>query len=193
MVAEEFFYRAGGLIQINPILEPFLMQHEGAKRSTKFERVSGIAKLIFESTDIREGEPLMVVSNSGINAVPIEMAMCGRANKNPVIAITSEKISKTLTSRHPGGKKLYEIADIVIDNCTPLGDGILNTDTELKVGSVSTIANTYIVQRLVINIVNRYIADGRQPPIYMSANVPGGDEYNSGIADKFQNRIRCLY
>ena len=74
MFAEELFYRAGGLVQVNPILEPFLMQHEGAIRSTQFERLEGIAEIIFGSLNLKDKEPFIIVSNSGINNVPVEMA-----------------------------------------------------------------------------------------------------------------------
>ena len=74
MFAEEMFYRAGGLVQINPILEPALMQHEGAVRSTQLERLTGLAKILYSGLDVKEGEPFIIVSNSGINSVPVEMA-----------------------------------------------------------------------------------------------------------------------
>ena len=99
MFAEEMFYRAGGLVQINPILEPFLMQHEGAVRSTQFERLPGVAELIFNSLDRKAGEPIIIVSNSGINCVPVEMAEIAKANNHPVIVITSAKVSKELKAR----------------------------------------------------------------------------------------------
>ena len=82
MFAEEMFYRSGGLVGINPILEPFLMQHEGSIRSTKFERLPGIAKIIYESLNLKEKEPFIVVSNSGINSVPVEMAAILKENNH---------------------------------------------------------------------------------------------------------------
>jgi len=192
MMAEEMFYRAGGLVQVNPILIPFLMQHEGAVRSTKFERLPGIAKIIFDSLDINPSEPFMIVSNSGINAVPIEMALCAKKNGNPVIAVTSKQVSMQLKPRVQPSYHLYELADVVIDNHTPNGDGIIDT-TEGKVGAVSSIICAYIAQRLVLSIVNNYEKDGLVPPIYKSANIEGGDKHNEEIINQVKKRIRCLY
>lgn len=192
MFAEEMFYRAGGLVQINPILEPFLMQHEGAVRSTQFERLSGIAKLIYNSLDIKEGEPMIIVSNSGINSVPVEMAEIAKENNHPVIIVTSATVSKDLKARTLNNKKLYEIGDVVIDNHSPYGDGVVNTKYG-QIGSTSTILNSYIAQMLVLKIVEKYDKEGLVPPIYQSANTPGGDEHNKYLYDKFKSRVKPLY
>ena len=192
MFAEEMFYRAGGLVQINPILEPFLMQHEGAVRSTQFERLSGIAKLIYNSLDIKEGEPMIIVSNSGINSVPVEMAEIAKENNHPVIIVTSATVSKDLKARTVNSKKLYEIGDVVIDNHSPYGDGVVNTKYG-QIGSTSTILNSYIAQMLVLKIVEKYDKEGLVPPIYQSANTPGGDEHNKYLYDKFKSRVKPLY
>ena len=192
MFAEEMFYRAGGLVQINPILEPFLMQHEGAVRSTQFERLTGVAELIFNSLDRKAGEPIIIVSNSGINCVPVEMAEIAKANNHPVIVITSAKVSKELKARTLNNKKLYEVADVVIDNHSPYGDGVLKSKYG-NIGSTSTILNSYIAQMLVLNIVDAYDQEGLVPPIYQSANTPGGDEHNKILYDKFKARVKSLY
>ena len=192
MFAEEMFYRAGGLVQINPILEPFLMQHEGAVRSTQFERLTGVAELIFNSLDRKAGEPIIIVSNSGINCVPVEMAEIAKANNHPVIVITSAKVSKELKARTLNNKKLYEVADVVIDNHSPYGDGVLKSKYG-NIGSTSTILNSYIAQMLVLNIVDAYDQEGVVPPIYQSANTPGGDEHNKILYDKFKSRVKSLY
>ena len=192
MFAEELFYRAGGLVQINPILEPFLMQHEGAVRSTQFERVSGIAKLIFDSVDKKEKEPFIIVSNSGINSVPVEMAQIALENKHPVIVLTSLKTSINGKARTKDGKKLYEVSDVTIDNHAPYGDGVINSNYGL-IGSSSTILNSYIAQTLVLKIVEKFEKEGLVPPIYHSANTVGGDEHNKVLYDKYKNRIKSLY
>ena len=192
MFAEELFYRAGGLIQVNPILEPFLMQHEGAVSSTKYERLEGIAKIIYEGLDIKDDEAFIIVSNSGINAVPIEMAKIVKENKHPLIVLTSLSSSKKLTSRVKDGSHLYDYADIVIDNHVPLGDGVVKSNYG-PIGSVSSIVGSYIAQRLVLEIVSLYEENNMVPSIYHSANVEGGDEHNKKAFEEYKKRIRSLY
>lgn len=193
MIAEELFYRAGGLIPVNPLLMPFLMQHEGAVSSTKFERLSGVAKIVFDGADIRKGEPILIVSNSGINAVPIEMAILAKENGNPVITLTSAKVSAQTQSRHVSGKRLFELGDIVLDTNVPKGDSVIDCKNGLKTGSVSSIISLYIVQKLAIMVTNMFVENGEEPPIFKSANIAGGDEYNEKLLKKYKGRIRCLY
>ncbi len=192
MMAEEMFYRAGGLAQVNPVLVPFLMQHEGAVSSTKYERLSGIAKIIFDGLDICPTEPFMIVSNSGINAVPIEMALCAKENGNPVIAVTSKQVSMNHKPRGNHKYRLYELADVVIDNHTPYGDGIIDSPGG-KVGAVSSITCSYIAQRLVLEIIANYKKDGLVPAIYKSANIEGGDKHNEDLMNRYNKRVRSLY
>ncbi|HHW48155.1 MAG TPA: SIS domain-containing protein [Clostridiaceae bacterium] len=194
MVVEEMFYRAGGLMPVNPILDPALMLHEGAFKSTKIERLSGYASVIFESVKFQKGEPILIISNSGINPVPVEMALLSKQNGQRVIAITSVTLSRSLQSRHDSGKKLMDIADYVIDNCIKDGDASIEIEEYgQRVGAVSSIVGIYIAQKLVISVVNEFLKKGKKPPIFMSANVPGGDEHNAYYINKYSERIRGLY
>ena len=186
MFCEELFYRSGGLVGINPILEPFLMQHEGAIRSTKLERMTGLAKIIFDSTNKKKQEPFIIVSNSGINAVPVEMAEIVKANHHPLIVITSVDISKKSKSRTINGKKLYELADVVIDNHIPYGDGVFEYQ-DTKIGSVSSIVGSFIAQSLVLEVIRLYDENHIIAPIYQSANTVGGDEHNKALYKKYIN------
>lgn len=192
MVAEELFYRSGGLIQVNPILEPFLMQHEGAIRSTQFERLSGIAEIIFKSLDLKEEEPFLIVSNSGINAVPVEMAEIAKNNGHKVIVITSKEASSISKPRTKNNKKLMDVADIIIDNHTPLGDAVIKKDFG-SVGAVSTICCSFIAQKLVLEVINYYEKEKITPAVYKSANTPGGDEHNKLLINEYKKRIKSLY
>lgn len=192
MFAEELFYRAGGLVNINPVLEPCLMQHEGAIRSTKLERLTGLAETIFNSINKMPNEPFIIVSNSGINAVPVEMAYLAKQNGHPVIIITSSKTSVNLVPRNDFNYHLYDLGDVVIDNHTPYGDGVIEK-TYALVGAVSSIAGAYIAQSLVLAIIELYETNNLMPPVYHSANTPGGDEHNKRLYEKYKGRIRSLY
>ena len=194
MIAEEMFYRTGGLFQVDPILEPSLMLHQGAMKSTKIERLPGYAKIIADSSDLREDESIIIASNSGINSVIVEMAMVAKEKKLNVIAITSAGTSSKLNPRHSSGKRLMDVADIVIDNCLNDGDAVMEVPgIEQKTGAVSSITGIYIAQRIVISVVNEFVKRGKTPPIFMSANVPGGDEHNAQLVAKYGSRIRGLY
>lgn len=192
MFAEEMFYRAGGLIPVNPVLIPFLMQHEGAVSSTKYERLEGIAKIVYEGLDVKNNEPFIIVSNSGINAVPIEMAKIVKENGHPLIVVTSYETSKKLESRVKDGSHLYDYADIIIDNHTPYGDGLLDTKYG-KIGSASSIIGNYIAQKIVLEIVDLFEENKKVPSIYLSANTKGGDEHNKKAFEEYKQRIRSLY
>ena len=192
MFAEELFYRAGGLVQINPILIPPLMQHEGAVRSTQLERKPGYAKQIFDELDIKKDEVFIIVSNSGINSVPVEFASIVKEHHHPLIVITSMEMTKKVNPRNNLNKKLYEFGDVVIDNHAPYGDGIIEKAYG-RIGAVSSIAGNYIAQSLVLEVINLYEQDGLTPPIYLSSNTPGGDEHNRILFEKYQKRIKSLY
>lgn len=121
MVAEEFFYRAGGIVRVYPILDTALMLHEGAVKSSAIERLSGYAKNLLDDYPAKENDVIIIASNSGRNAVPIEMAIEAKSKNMKVIAITNLEHSKAVESRHKSGKRLFELADIVIaDNLVML-------------------------------------------------------------------------
>ena len=126
MIGIELFARAGGLGNVNALLDPDALTSNGAQRSCALEKLPGLADIIYDSYKIEKGDIMIVTSNSGRNAVPIEMAM--RCKKEGVfcIAVTNLAQSQATTSRHPSGKKLYEFADCVLDTCVPSGDALLD-------------------------------------------------------------------
>lgn len=192
MIAEDAFNRAGGLVCVNAMLEPSLMELN-VGRATLLERLSGYASVLLTGYELREGETVIVISNSGINAVPIEFAMECKAKGLHVAAITNLKHSRREPPRHPSGKKLYEVVDEVIDNCGEPGDAMLEHEgLAQKIGPSSTLAGIAIVHGLAVSIVEKLVSLGVQPPIYQSANTAGGDRHNSGLIGEYKNRIRYL-
>ena len=114
MIADELFYRSGGLAPVNPLLVSDIMVYEGAVHSTLVERQSGVAKRILDKFELRAGDCLLIASNSGINIAAIEAAELAKERGLTVICVTSVKTSRALVSRHPEGKKLYQVGDIII-------------------------------------------------------------------------------
>ena len=193
LVAEEAFHRAGGLVPVNAMTEPFLTPLTPPKKSSRLERLSGIAPILLDYHEPRPGEVLLVISNAGINPVSVELAIEGKARGLAVIAITSLRHARAVASRHASGKRLFEVADLVIDNCGDVGDGAIAIGgLAEKVGPTSLLAGAFIVNSIVCSVVERFVARGLSPPIYLSANLPGGDEHNRRLEAKYRGRIKLL-
>jgi uncharacterized phosphosugar-binding protein len=193
LVAEELYYRAGGLAPVNAILFPPLMQHEGPVTSTKLERTPGLAERILDQHDLRAGEVLTIVSNSGKNAVPVETALLARERGLKTIAITSVAQSKAAPYGRSMTHKLYEICDVVIDNCGSPGDAaLLVPGTSLMTGPTSSLVNIAIVEQIVYEVACRFAERGVEPPLFKSANLPGGDDWNQRLIEQFRERCRLF-
>lgn len=191
VTAEDLTYRAGSLIAVDAIMERSLSGHEKVAQSEYMERVEGIAKVILDYYEITPHDALLVVSNSGRNAAPIEMAMIAHARGVPVIGVTSLAHSRGTTSRHSSGKKMYEYCDVVIDNLCPKGDCLLRLDgLEQPVGAGSSVATLFILNMIVTQAVQNLLDQGVVPPVGMSGNLDGSYEYNKGFIDHYKNRIK---
>ena len=193
LVAEEAFHRAGGLVPVNTMTEPFLSPLTPPKKSGRLERVSGIAAILLDYHEPRPGEVLLIISNAGINPVPVELAIEAKKRGLTVIAITSLRHARSVASRHSSGRRLFEVADLAIDNCGEVGDGAITFPSLAeKVGPTSLLAGAFIVNSIVCGVVERFLAKGLPPPVYLSANLPGGDEHNRQLEAKYKERIRLL-
>lgn len=193
ILAEEIFYRAGGLAPINAILDPDLMLHESALGSTHVERLSVYAEIVFGRYEINRGDVMLIASNSGRNSVPIEMALTAKAHGLTVIALTSLAHSQSQPSRHASGKRLFEIADIVLDNCGEIGDAALPIEgLPGKFGATSTVIGAALLHVLCYAVIQKMIERGTTPPVTISANVSGGDAFNAEMYRPYRRRIRHL-
>ncbi|MDR6549180.1 SIS domain-containing protein [Paenibacillus qinlingensis] len=182
MIAEEAFYRAGGLKDIIPILESGLMLHEGGVKSTKLERLEGYAAVLLDTYQVSQGDVLILSSNSGINAVPVEMALGAKERGATVIAITNLKQSMQGLPRHSSQLRCYEIANIVIDNCGVVGDAsVYVEEMQQYIGPTSTIIGAFILNAIIVQTVKNCLAQGLVPPVYVSANVAKGDAHNAQL------------
>ena len=186
MLAEEVHYRAGGLAITVPILAAPTMLHEGAVAGTVYERMPGLVKPILDRYPIGPGDVLVVSSNSGVNAVPVEAAGIGRERGATVIAITSEAYSRAAAAGRP---RLADLAHIVLDNGAPAGDAATAVpDSLLKVGPVSTAIGVALINAVFAEVAARLQASGEGAPIYLSANMPGAGEHNARLVDRFRSR-----
>ncbi len=193
ILAEEIFYRAGGLVNVNPILETSLMLHESASKSTALERVEGYADILFDLHSLKKGDLLFIFSNSGRNSVAIDFALIARKNGVKTVCITNLEHSKQGASRHSSGKKLYQLTDIVIDNCGCLGDASIRIDGfPLSVAPTSTATGAAILNAIEARAVEIMLSHGMAPEVFSSSNVDGGDEINNAYVAKYKKEIRSL-
>jgi len=197
MGALELFWRAGGLAPINPLLDASFLPSNGALHSNIMERTEGLAQGILKSYKVKSGETLIIVNAYGINATTIDTALEAKRIGMHTIGITSTSFSSSLPRdskiRHSSGKNLHELVDIFIDCNLPLGDACVSVEGfEQKVAPSSTILNSFCLNLLVIATVEKLVAKGIEPPVWMSANLPRGDENNARWHDKYNYRVKHL-
>lgn len=192
---QDLVYRAGGLMLINPIFGPGIasLDVRPATMSSAIERLQGYAQALLDNNPIGAGDVLILVSVSGRNAVPVEMAQLARERGLKVIGVTSRVYTDAFASRHPSGKKMYEFADVVLDNKVDQGDAMLQAEgVPQKFCPASGVTSTALLQALVAATVEELLARGITPPIFLAANVDGGAEYNARLLAQYKDRILYL-
>ena len=191
MVAEDFYGRAGGLAFPVPIMTTELTLEEHPTKSSYIERLPGYAAILGEIYGVGEGDVVLVTSNSGRNAYPVEMALYAKEHGAKVIAITSVDHSSKTTSRHASGKKLMDLADIVIDNCGVEGDSSLRLEgMRASIAPTSSMANAFIVQAIIAVCCDEMLKSGQEPPVFISLNSDGNETVNEELFAKYTRQYK---
>lgn len=188
MMAEEGHYRAGGLGAVCPILSSGLMLHESAAASTAIERTPGVGPAVLSRYQLTPDDTLFIFSNSGVNAAPVETALAAKALGVTLVAVASLDYAKA-TPAKVDGRKLTDIADIVIDNKGVPGDSLVQVgESGLRTGPASTVTGAFILNAVLTEAIWRLAASGRTPPIYISANMSGAMDHNEALVNRFRSR-----
>ncbi len=196
ILSEELFYRAGGLVLINPIFARELMLDTSpVTHTSQMERLVGYGTAVLNNVPIKEKDVLIVHSVSGRNPVSVEVAYEAKKRGAIIIALTNVTYSKSVTSRHPSGKRLFEVADIVLDNHGAIGDACVTVEgLEQKVAPSSTVIGATILNSIIAATTQELCNRGmKNPPIFYSANIDGGDELNQKIYEQYKDNIHYRY
>jgi len=189
---QDLVYRAGGFMLVNPIFGPGVtaLDVKPTTISSAIEQLEGYAQVVLDGSPIKPGDVLILVSVSGRNAVPIEMAQLAHERGIKVIGVTSREYTQHVTSRHPSGKRMYQYADIVLDNKAPKGDAVLQAPGVPQAFSpVSGVTSIALLQALIAATIERLLERGITPPIFVAANVDGGALHNARLMEQYRERI----
>ena len=195
--AEELLWRAGGLACVTVILDPGLSLMHGATKATKIERLPGYAKGVLDYYQIGKDDTLLLVNSYGVNALTIDAVHACRERGTRVIAVTSFEFPQSVPpghpARHPSNENLHEIVDLVIDTAIPPGDAVMDIPGfPYKVAGISTLVNVFVLNVIVCGVVEKLVQAGVDPPVWVSANAPGGDAWNKRLLERYLGRIRHL-
>lgn len=194
ILSQEAFYRSGGLALFNPIFFPGLSaQVMPITLTSQMERQEPLGRLLVEQSRLKKGDLLFIHSVSGRNPVPVEAALRAEAMGVKTVCITSLEYSKSVSPRHSGGKRLFEVCSLVLDNHCPAGDAVVE-DALLgqSIAPASTVSGAAILNAIIAESAQIFEERGIRPPFFLSANRDGGDEHNRAIMQKYKDRIFYL-
>ena len=187
LLAEEIFYRAGGLAAIYPILDERLMLHKEVVKGSQNERLPGLAQELVNQHPIASGDVVIVISNSGGNQVTIDLVKLAQGLGAKVIAVTSVNHATSKSARSNAAEKIHHLADVVLDNSGVVGDALVRVaGSPMSAGPTSTVIGGALLQSVVVGTVAECLKRGIQPEIFLSSNLAGGDENNAAIFDKYR-------
>jgi len=176
LIAQEAFMRAGGLLPVNAILDERILLSGGSLNSTINEKQEGLAAEILSGHQVRSTDAGIVISNSGRNAAPVEMALEMKKAGIRVIAITSIVHSESVASAAPGGKKLMDVADVVLDNYAPYGDAVVRIpELDSAMGAASTVTGAALINSIFILAAEKMLSKGSRPLALPSGNMADAD------------------
>jgi uncharacterized phosphosugar-binding protein/N-acetylglucosamine kinase-like BadF-type ATPase len=190
LLAEEIFYRAGGLAAIYPILDERLMLHKEVVKGSQNERLPGLAQELIDQHPIASGDVVIVISNSGGNQVTIDLVKLAQSLGAKVIAVTSINHATSKSARSSAAEKIHQLADVVLDNSGVVGDASVRVaGSPMSAGPTSTVIGGALLQSVVVGTVAECLKRGIEPEIFLSSNLAGGDENNAAIFDKYRSLI----
>jgi uncharacterized phosphosugar-binding protein len=197
LASQEIFFRAGGLMHVSAILDEGTLLSNGALRSMAVERTPGYGRIVIENAGLGAGDVLLLVNAYGINAVLIDAAITARERGVRTIGVSSrqhaEQTAPDHPARHPSRANLHDLVDVAIDTKVPVGDAVIDLDgLPERVGAVSTFANAFALNSLVLRTLEVLLARGVTPPIWRSGNAPGGDQANARFLQDFRDRVKWL-
>ncbi|MDO5605370.1 MAG: sugar isomerase domain-containing protein [Paracoccus sp. (in: a-proteobacteria)] len=197
LASQEVFFRAGGLMHMSAILDEGTLLSNGALRSMAIERTPGIGRIVIRDQGLGPEDVLILVNAYGINAALIDAALEARERGVRVIGISSrahaEGTSGDHPARHPTKQNLLDIVDLAVDTKVPVGDAVVRVPGMAQdIAAISTFANAFALNALVIHTVALLVGQGVEPPVWRSGNAPGGDAANARFIERFRGRVRWL-
>ncbi|MBO7152659.1 MAG: SIS domain-containing protein [Lentisphaeria bacterium] len=197
LVMGEMFFRAGGFANINPIMETGLSVFNQALKYLELERIENYGSAIMRYYDLKKDDVLIIFHNIGINAATIDAAMEAKKAGAKIIAVSSSYWQDEMPAdhfiRHSNGKNLFDYADVAIDDYNPVGDAAVNIPgCETSIAPISNVVDFTIAHWLEIECVRICVERGIEPPLWSSANVPGGDEKNAAKLAKYRPLVKNL-
>ncbi|WP_340378065.1 SIS domain-containing protein [Streptomyces sp. SS7] len=190
--AQDLVYRAGGLALVNLLTVPGVVGVDvmPATLGSALERVDGLASAVLDTSPLRTGDALVIISLSGRNALPVEMAAKARALGVKVIGVTSVAYASATTPRNPTGTFLKDHCDVVLDSKIPVGDAVLTLDgVPAPFAPASTAVTSALLQAVMATAAGSLADRGIDPPMLRSGNVDGGHDWNRRVLDEYGDRI----
>jgi uncharacterized phosphosugar-binding protein len=197
LASQEIFFRAGGLMHVSAILDEGTLLSNGALRSMAIERTPGYGKVVIADRRLGPDDLLILVNAYGINAALIDAALEAKRRGTFLIGVSSRAHASATApehpARHPTKHNLHDLVDIAIDTKIEIGDAAVRIPGMGEpIAALSTFANAFALNALVIRTVAELVARGIEPPVWRSGNAPGGDEANARFLARFRDRVRTL-